>query len=33
MPLFKRESVSWGVLAIEMVAIMLSVVLGFALNE
>lgn len=33
MPLFKQESVSWGVLALEMVAIMLSVVLGFALNE
>ena len=33
MPLFKRGTVSWGVLAIEMVAIMLSVVLGFALNE
>ncbi len=33
MPLFKRENISWGVLAIEMVAIMLSVVLGFALNE
>jgi len=33
MPLFKRENVSWGVLVIEMVAIMLSVVLGFALNE
>lgn len=33
MPLFKRATVSWGVLTIEMVAIMLSVVLGFALNE
>lgn len=33
MPLFKRETVSWSVLTIEMVAIMLSVVLGFALNE
>jgi len=33
MPLFKRQNISWGVLAIEMVAIMLSVVLGFALNE
>ena len=33
MPLFKRENISWSVLAIEMVAIMLSVVLGFALNE
>jgi hypothetical protein len=33
MPLFKRETVSWVVLTIEMVAIMLSVVLGFALNE
>jgi len=33
MPLFNQENKSWGVLAIEMVAIMLSVVLGFALNE
>jgi hypothetical protein len=33
MPLFKRESVSWGILVVEMVAIMVSVVLGFMLNE
>jgi len=32
-PLFKRESISWGVLVVEMTAIMLSVVLGFMLNE
>jgi|GEM_PF-1591544 len=33
MPLFKRESVSWGILVVEMAAIMVSVVLGFMLNE
>jgi len=31
--LFKRESVSWGILVVEMLAIMVSVVLGFMLNE
>jgi hypothetical protein len=33
LPVFKRESISWGILVVEMVAIMLSVVLGFMLNE
>lgn len=33
MPLFKRDQVSWPVLLIEMIVIMVSVVLGFALNE